>query len=352
MPSAQSVSFIRTKHLEPMRILILLLLAGTALHAIDLPPLPEAVTSFGAVVLDGRLYAYGGHKAGSHEWSRDTTSGSLHRLDLDKPARWETLAGGPAVQSPGLAASAGKIYLIGGMQPQNKEGADPLLKSLTHAKVFDTASGKWSDLPALPEPRSSHDIAVLGDKLFVVGGWPLDTSKSTAAADDRHAPRPFHKTMLVLDLAKPEAGWRNLPQPFERRAIALVAVKGKLFVLGGMNAKNETVADAACYDPAANTWTKLPDLPSSGKLKGFATAACELDGRLIASPSGGKVYALSDDGTKWDEAGQLRQSRYFHQLEGWSAQRVIALGGTKGGDPLDNVEVLQVAPVVKVSAAK
>ena len=119
-----------------------------------------------------------------------------------------------------------------------------------------------------------------------------------------------------------------------------------------MNAKNETVADAECHDPAANLWTKLPDVPSSGKLKRRPTAACELDGRLIASPSGGKVYALSNDGTKWEEAGALRQSRYFHQLEGWSAQRVIALGGTKGGEPLDSVEVLKVAPIVEVGALK
>lgn len=324
------------------RHLLPFLLTASHLHAADLPPLPKAVTSFGAVIAGNALYTYGGHQGGSHEWSLDTTSGSLHRLDLARPRTWEPLASGPKVQSPALATGGGKIYLVGGMQPVNPEGEAPVLKSLSHARVYDPSSGQWRDLPALPEPRSSHDIAVLDGKLYAVGGWPLDTSTSTAAADDRHVLRPFHHTMLVLDLAKPEAGWQSLPQPFQRRAIALVACSGKLFVLGGMNAKNETVLEADVYDPATQTWSKLPELPTSGRLKGFAAAACELDGRVIVSPSGGKVFALAADHTKWEEVATLEQSRYFHQLEAWTAQRLIALGGTKSGDPLDDVEVVQV----------
>ncbi len=337
---------LRLRFLLPLAVLSAALPSASAL---EVAALPEPVTSFGAVVSDGQLYVYGGHRAGSHEWSLDTTSGTLRRLDLKKAgATWEQVGQGPKVQSPGLAAHGGKIYLIGGMQPQNKEGEKPVLKSTSHAMVFDPASKQWSNLPDLPAPRSSHEIAILDGRLYVVGGWPLDTSKTSDKPDDRHATRPFYDAMWVLDLASP-VKWETLPQPPQRRAIALVASKGKLYMLGGMNPKNEVTADADVYDVAAKTWSKLPEIPADGKFKAFATAACELDGRVIASPSGGKVFALDASGKAWKEVGALKQSRFFHQLEPWSDSQVIALGGTKGGEPLADVEVVAIEPAGAVA---
>lgn len=325
-----------------MRALLLTLLATPALQAIELPPLAEPVTSFGAAVTDGQLYTYGGHKAGSHSWSLTTTSGELRRIDLTKPKEWETLTSGPQVQSPGVAAHGGKVYLIGGMQPQNEKGKDPILKSLGHALVFDSTAKKWSNLPDLPEVRSSHDVAVFDNKLYVLGGWPLDTTKDEKGQepDDRHQKRPFHKTGLVLDLGKPEAGWQSFEQPFQRRAIALVASAGKLYVIGGMDAENQVSSEVDVYDIAAKTWSKLPDLPADGRMKGFATAACELNGEVIASPRGGKIFALRNN--SWQEAGKLQQSRFFHQLEPLGKDQVIALGGTSGEEPLGSVEVAEI----------
>ena len=327
------------------------------LPAADLPPLPEAVTSFGAVISDGHLYTYGGHKAGTHEWSLDTTSGKLQRLNLDKPEKWEELAGGPPVQSPGLAAYAGKVYLIGGMQPQNKQGEKAVLRAQSHAMVYDPATKAWSKLPDLPEPRSSHEVTVLDGKLYVVGGWPLNTGKpepkaekkDEPAAGDRNVEREYHDAIWVLDLAKPEK-WETIPQPFQRRAIGLVGSKGRLYVLGGMNEKNEVIADADVYSLETKTWSKLPEIPASGKAKAFGTAACELDGRVLASPNGGKVYVLDDQGKAWIEAGQLKVSRLFHQLEPWTNGRVIALGGTKSGETINNVEIVTISPPAAVSA--
>lgn len=326
--------------------------SGNAAAPSVLPSLPEAVTSFGgAIGEDGQLFAYGGHKAGTHEWSLDTTSGKLSRLDLTKPgAAWEVMGEGPKVQSPGLAVHAGKVYLIGGMQPQNKEGAKAELLSLNHAMMFDPATKAWTKLPDLPAGRSSHEAAVLDGKLYVVGGWPLDTRKSEKKPDDAAVERGYHDTMLVLDLAKPDA-WQSVPQPFQRRALSVVASQGKIYALGGMNEKNEVTAAADVYDVKSGTWEKLPEIPVvSKKTKAFATAACELDGRVLVSPAGGKIFALAPDAKSWIEVGQLQTHRLFHQLEPWKNSRVIALGGTKGTKPVDSVEIVPIAPAPTVSA--
>jgi len=75
--------------------------------------------------------------------------------------------------------------------------------------MFDPAKNSWQKLPPLPEPRSSHALAVIGDKLYAVGGWPLDTGRREAKAD---APpgKKYHDTMAVLDLASPAPAWPGL----------------------------------------------------------------------------------------------------------------------------------------------
>src|SRR6478736_7770086 len=56
-----------------------------------LAPLPETVTSFGAVTAGDWLYAFGGHKGERHEYSIEMVSGSFQRLNLHASGQWETL---------------------------------------------------------------------------------------------------------------------------------------------------------------------------------------------------------------------------------------------------------------------
>ena len=71
-----------------------------------------------------------------------------------------------------------KLIRIGGFTAMNKEGDDHDLHSQNQVAAFDVATKTWSDLPALPEPRSSLDAAILGDFVYVVGGWKLSGESS------------------------------------------------------------------------------------------------------------------------------------------------------------------------------
>lgn len=329
-------------------IAVSLLLVVGALRAADLPSMPEAVSSFGAAVSGHFLYTYGGHKAEPHSWSLPSTSGRLHRLDLEKPDHWEELPSGPAVQSPGLAAYAGRIYCVGGMQPINADPSKPVLRSLSSASVFDPHTNAWSKLPDLPEPRSSHDMTILEDgRLFVLGGWALDTTHETGDVSSRTRVRPLHSTALVLDLNKPENGWQPIPQPFQRRALAVVACGGKIYALGGMDEKNHVSAAADVYDPTTGQWTTLPDIPGTGRLKAFAVAASVLGTELVASPASGEIFAFRS-GT-WQPIAHLQQPRYFHRLAAWRGH-LLGLGGVNGSSPLNSVEELFIPIAATVGA--
>lgn len=105
----------------------LVLLALSISHAsiraeekpVEFPPLPAAVSSFGATACDGYLYVYGGHVGKTHSYDTKTVIGTFHRLKLDSGTKWEELPGGPIAQGLNLVTHSGKVYRVGGMQPRN-----------------------------------------------------------------------------------------------------------------------------------------------------------------------------------------------------------------------------------------
>ncbi len=164
--------------------LTILLAASTvaALPPIDksYSPLPQPVSSFGAVACDGWLYVYGGHTVRTHDYSTVSVSGQFHRLNLADHKTWEKLPGGPALQGLNLATWHDKIYRVGGMKPTNRKDQTESLQSVADCACYDPAEGKWSDLPPMPTPRSSHDVVVAGNKLIVAGGWNLTGDSDNA----------------------------------------------------------------------------------------------------------------------------------------------------------------------------
>src|SRR6185312_1219303 len=140
-----------------------------------LPPLPEPVASFGAVVADGWLYVYGGHTGEEHEHSAANLSAHFRRIQLDGGEEWQDLPMQTHLQGLPLVAHGGKIYRVGGLNNRNatkKDAADP--HSTDEFAEYDPVTNKWSALTPLPAARSSHNAAVIGDRLYVVGGWKLD----------------------------------------------------------------------------------------------------------------------------------------------------------------------------------
>ena len=296
--------------------------------------LPQAASSFGAVASDGWLYVYGGHVAKTHNYSTESVSGRFDRLKLtDEPvdaAPWETLPGGPGLQGMNLAAYNHKIYRVGGMTPRNKPGEPSATFSTADCARFDPATKEWEALPPLPEPRSSHDVVVIGGKLIVVGGWTLNGTGQT-----------WLHSMEVLDLEANKPEWKSVAQPFQRRALIATAYEGKMYVLGGMDEKGNVVYEPSIYDPKTDTWTKGPKLPG-GENNAFAPAACTHAGGLYVSVADGKLYRLSRNGDKWDEAGQA-SPRIAHRIAS-DGKQILVFGGAGKGGNLDSVEAVKVVP--------
>lgn len=284
----------------------------------ELPTLPRGITSFGAAVASDQLYVYGGHFGEAHHYSEAGQSGEFRRISLTaKEAQWEQLPSGPKLTGLALVEYQGKLYRVGGFTARNKEEEDQSLWSQDSFACFDPSTREWTDLPAMPSGRSSHDVAVLDGKLYVVGGWNMQGADSTV----------WHTTALVCDLTQPDLKWTEIATPpFQRRAVSVAAFQGKLFVIGGMTESGSTTKEVSVFDPSTNTWSTAPALNGTG-MEGFGTSAFAAKNHLVVTSMSGAVQVLNDDATKWVPAGQVKEARFFHRQLTTADGRILVVGG-------------------------
>ena len=302
--------------------------------AVKYPDIPKAVTSFGAAIAGDALYIYGGHTGRAHAYYKEAQANTLWRLDLKKPKAWESLGDGPGLQGLAMVAHGGKLYRIGGFTAKNKDGEEGDLWSQAAVARYDPATKRWQEVSPLPEPRSSFDAAVLGDKIYVIGGWQMQGDGETK----------WHKTAHVLDLSANSPVWKALPEPpFQRRALSVAAHDGKVYAIGGMQPKKGgPTTRVDIYDPSTGKWSQGPGLVGEG-MEGFGSSAFAVGKALYVSTISGKLQRLAEDGKSWKVVRQLERARFFHRMLPLSDEQLLSVGGgsmTKGRyEQLDVIEV-------------
>ncbi|MBI1248336.1 hypothetical protein GC197_10925 [bacterium] len=309
-------------------------------EAPKLEPMAQGVTSFGGAMLDGRLYIFGGHTGSAHSYSLLEQGNQLLSLDL-KTGKWQELAEGPHSQGLALIAHGDKLYRIGGFTAKNAKGEEDDLWSLDTVVAFDTKSNKWEQLPSLPQPRSSFDAALLGDVIYVIGGWKM-------AGD---AESVWHETAWKLDLSKTPLKWEALPKPpFQRRALAVAAHDGKIYAIGGMQKEGGPTTRTDVFDPKTQTWTQGPNLvivgddKKAGGITGFGASAFDVGGELFVSTIKGTLQRLSADGSKWEVVDNTPTARFFHRMLPVDKDHLLMVGGANMEvGKFEEVEILDVS---------
>lgn len=296
------------------------------------PPIPEMVTSFGAAVAGDALYLYGGHTGRAHHYYKEAQANTLWKLDLRNPKAWKSMGRGPRLQGLAMVAHGDKLYRIGGFTAKNADGEENDLWSQAGVACFDPQTGGWQDLPDLPEPRSSFDAAVLGDRIYVVGGWAMKGQDETEWLKSAH----------VLDLSKETLRWETLPEPpFQRRALSVAARNGKIYVIGGMQSRGGPTTRVDVFDVASQTWSRGPNLNGEG-MDGFGSSAFALDDSVYVTTYSGDLQRLSDDGKSWESLKLLARDRFFHRLLPLSARELVAIGGASmSSGKFEELDVIQ-----------
>jgi N-acetylneuraminic acid mutarotase len=183
----------------------------------------------------------------------------------------------------------GKIYAFGGfVLPQS--GA-PAWVPVDNAWEYDPAADTWKALAPMPTKRGSPVAAVVGDKIYVIGG-AVPGPKETAV----HPARPHTSVGTVEEYDPATNTWRTRsPMPTPRNHASVGVVNGKIYVIGGrvgaafVSGGSSNIGVVEAYDPAADLWSQgLARMPSARS----ATAAGVYGGRIYVSGGEGQDYRM------------------------------------------------------------
>jgi N-acetylneuraminic acid mutarotase len=252
---------------------------------------------------------------------------------LKKGGQWQTASTTVGRTGVSLVAHNGKLYRIGGFEARNPPEDEKWdLFSTADFAQYDPATGEWTDLAPLPDPRSSHDAAMLGDKLYVFGGWKLE-----GGGDGK-----WHDIGCVYDFAAENPKWEPLPKsPFFRRALAVAAYDNKLYVLGGIEDTGNITTKVGVFDPATGKWSEGPALPGEG-MDGFGTSAFGTQHGLYATTFAGHVFRLTSGDEAWQAIGMLQHPRFFHRLVAKDDDSLVVVGGTSRRGKVQEVESFRI----------
>lgn len=195
-----------------------------------------------AAYVDGRIYLPSGYVGGAYDmthWAYDIqTNAWLERKSLTTdipgtlPFAWATAVADPSVNG---------YYLVGGLA--STEPFTPTATVKNEMYLYLPGSNVWLPRTSMNSARYAHTAALVNGRVCVAGGIS-------------------NNNILLVDgeCYTQGDGWGNIAAMNIPRyaATSAVGLDGRWYVIGGINASGEAVAETEVYDMASNTWTVLP----------------------------------------------------------------------------------------------
>lgn len=210
-----------------------------------LAPLPRPRSRLAAVQVGPSIYVAGGEDADGQ------TVADFWVYDVSAD-RWRAAAPLPAPRAnAGMVAAEGALYLLGGSYlAPDAPGPPDVYADLLR---YDPAQDRWTLAGELPGPRAGAGVAVVGDTLYLVGGW------DGTALSDQVAALPLQRLRTGAVAA---GDWQPVATlPAGLVYVGVAGLDGELVVTGGYDGRQE-VAQALALEQASSTWRRLPDLSS------------------------------------------------------------------------------------------
>jgi hypothetical protein len=244
--------------------------------------MPEPRSHLSAVAVNGAIYAIGGLPRGAAP-----SSLGFDRYDPSTDT-WTSLSALPVGTDHSAAAAVGSsIFVFGGTFEQPSARAYRVDVPPAGAQTAQFAAMRWRSISPLPEPRSAGGAAVIGDRIYVIGGFD--------------ASRHELKSAYAYDPATD--AWRRIADlPTPRQHLAVTDFQGQVCALGGYVANASPMTVVECYDPATDRWSARAPLlkPASD----FAAASFE--GALWTVWTDVQIF----DGRRWWLGPALGTPRY------------------------------------------
>lgn len=182
-------------------------------------PLPAPRRRFSAAVFDETIYIFG------------SDSGERAILAFNPAsATWDSVGVLPEQrEGHAMVLFNAKFFLIG--------GTSPTINYLINVDVWEPLSGLWFQQSPMPDPRRELTADVVGEKVFVVGGWN---------AIEGHL---FFRDLLIFDI-ETRVWTRGAAMAYGRHNHSAAVVNGRLYVFGGLSDSGPPICAAVeVYQP-------------------------------------------------------------------------------------------------------
>lgn len=158
----------------------------------------------------------------------------------------------PRTRPRRCSEAAGIIFAIGGL---NSSG-----EALSTVETYDPITGQWSPADGMNSLRTRVGVAVLGNKLYALGGFD------------------GHRRLSTVEFYDPLVGkWiQTTPMNTRRSALGATVMNDKIYVVGGYDG-HISLSTMECYSPKTNTWSFLTPMSTLRSASGVT----ELNGKLF-----------------------------------------------------------------------
>ncbi len=259
-------------------------------------PLPLARSEVAAGATRTEIFVVGGLPADGKN------SG---RVDIYAPSsdRWRRGPDLPIRVDHAMATVGdGRLYLVGGYDSGHRPLSD----------VFVLERSLWRRLPPLPEGRAAGGMAIVGQKLYVVGGV---------------GPAGLANRMLIFDLRRRR--WSRASGPTPREHLGVTRLGGRIYAVAGRTAGFDSNLDTVeSYLPSARRWRKLPPVPEprGGTAAAAAAGSVVSIGGEAFSGTIASAYAYTPRQRRWRRLPDLPTPRHGLALASIGT-RIFAIGG-------------------------
>lgn len=170
---------------------------------------------------------------------------------------WEVITQLPPKRLAFATAVVGhKVYLIGGSVFEKAKFDRGILGpyGISTVEVYDTQTNAWQKGTDMPTPRHAAKAAVVNGTIFVFGGWngPVDFA--------------LRKYPVNVEAYNPRTDtWiQKQDMPVPRVDFDIGVVDGKIYLIGGsMRAGGgESLNRVDVYNPITDTWVKGREMPT------------------------------------------------------------------------------------------
>jgi N-acetylneuraminic acid mutarotase len=210
----------------------------------------------------GKIYGFGGFvypQSGPPAWV------PINNAWEYDPATdtWKALAPMPSKRGSPVAAVVGdKIYVIGGATTLPGT-TDPAINQSTPqlclgtVEEYDPEKNTWRERSSMPTPRNHTTAGVVNGKIYVLGGR-VGAAFINLASDI--------SVVEEYDPATDKWGTPRARMPTARSAVGSGVYNGRIYVAGGEFQDPHMMATfraVEAFDPPTNTWTIMPSMPVS-----------------------------------------------------------------------------------------